>query len=365
MRQKIDFCPREKQVVDLLVQGKSNKEMSVELGISVRTIEFHLSNIYKKLDVSTRIEAALLLTETTVGESTGVELREPTVTDSDETSDNGDRTIMKRRFRMKYVITVVVTLLVVIGGFLIITNMPIMNDEVLPTDNLEQTELLEDNEVLPTDDLEQTEVPLIVEPDQTETPLTIDYEKVGGRSIMEGVLVDGDDPNFELVNKDMQMGLIREFLGQPELELIFDSYRMMPNALIESISRETGVITSVFKSDSFTYYVEIESGVISLIQPNQSETFQEEIPENSAKDMEELREIAYDFAGASSFMFLVLEDDLYFEEGCKSNSCTFWWANTNTWEGIEWRMNSVYIEIVVLIDGEIISYINTLDLVQP
>ena len=48
------FSKREKDVVRLLLRGKSNKQIALELGISNRTVEFHLSNIYAKLGVNSR-----------------------------------------------------------------------------------------------------------------------------------------------------------------------------------------------------------------------------------------------------------------------------------------------------------------------
>jgi DNA-binding CsgD family transcriptional regulator len=57
---------REKEVVGLLLQGKSNKQIALSLGISDRTVEFHLKNVYAKIQVSSRIEAVLKL-----GKSTG------------------------------------------------------------------------------------------------------------------------------------------------------------------------------------------------------------------------------------------------------------------------------------------------------
>lgn len=56
---------REKGVVELLLQGKSNKQIALALGISARTVEFHLKNIYTKFDVSSRIELVLKLGNTT------------------------------------------------------------------------------------------------------------------------------------------------------------------------------------------------------------------------------------------------------------------------------------------------------------
>jgi FixJ family two-component response regulator len=42
---------REGQVLDLLVNGKSNKEIARDLGISPRTVEIHRSNMMTKLEV--------------------------------------------------------------------------------------------------------------------------------------------------------------------------------------------------------------------------------------------------------------------------------------------------------------------------
>ena len=45
------LTPRERQIVQLLAEGKSNKEISGALGISVKTAEAHRSNIMRKLDL--------------------------------------------------------------------------------------------------------------------------------------------------------------------------------------------------------------------------------------------------------------------------------------------------------------------------
>lgn len=43
---------REQEVVQLLLQGKSNKLIASSLGISESTVEFHLKNIYNKHQVT-------------------------------------------------------------------------------------------------------------------------------------------------------------------------------------------------------------------------------------------------------------------------------------------------------------------------
>ena len=49
---------REKEVLRLLADGLSNREIAERLFISPKTAEHHVSRIYAKLGVSTRPEAA-------------------------------------------------------------------------------------------------------------------------------------------------------------------------------------------------------------------------------------------------------------------------------------------------------------------
>lgn len=56
---------REMEVVELLRQGKSNKLIALALGITERTVEFHLTNIYAKFQVSSRMELILSLENAT------------------------------------------------------------------------------------------------------------------------------------------------------------------------------------------------------------------------------------------------------------------------------------------------------------
>jgi DNA-binding NarL/FixJ family response regulator len=50
---------REREILSLVAQGKSNKEIATELVISERTARTHVSNILSKLDLSSRTQAAL------------------------------------------------------------------------------------------------------------------------------------------------------------------------------------------------------------------------------------------------------------------------------------------------------------------
>ncbi|MCA9872878.1 MAG: response regulator transcription factor [Anaerolineales bacterium] len=58
-RQVGALTEREREVLDLLAQGLTNKDIAQSLFLSVRTIEAHLRHIYGKLDVTSRTEAVL------------------------------------------------------------------------------------------------------------------------------------------------------------------------------------------------------------------------------------------------------------------------------------------------------------------
>ena len=51
---------REQEVVELLATGCTNRQIADRLHVSVKTVERHLSNLYRKLGVSNRTEAATM-----------------------------------------------------------------------------------------------------------------------------------------------------------------------------------------------------------------------------------------------------------------------------------------------------------------
>jgi DNA-binding NarL/FixJ family response regulator len=53
------LTPREEQVVALVADGQSNREVAVELGLSEHTIKKYLLRIFDKLGISTRVELVL------------------------------------------------------------------------------------------------------------------------------------------------------------------------------------------------------------------------------------------------------------------------------------------------------------------
>ena len=83
MSKHTNFSEREEGVISLLLEGKSNKQIALALKISIRTVEFHLGNIYSRLQVSSRSEAIIKLSNKQLWEPTGGigdhELRQATV----------------------------------------------------------------------------------------------------------------------------------------------------------------------------------------------------------------------------------------------------------------------------------------------
>jgi DNA-binding NarL/FixJ family response regulator len=56
--ESVRMTKREQEVIDLIAQGRSNKEIARELNIAVHTVKSHLHNILDKLALHTRLELA-------------------------------------------------------------------------------------------------------------------------------------------------------------------------------------------------------------------------------------------------------------------------------------------------------------------
>jgi NarL family two-component system response regulator LiaR len=57
--QSIELSERETEILKLAAQGLSNQEVADKLFLSRRTIQAHLANIFRKMDVGSRTEAVL------------------------------------------------------------------------------------------------------------------------------------------------------------------------------------------------------------------------------------------------------------------------------------------------------------------
>jgi two-component system nitrate/nitrite response regulator NarL len=54
------ITPQEKRILQLVVNGFNNKEIASELNISVRTVEVHRQNLFRKMDVDNVVKLVRL-----------------------------------------------------------------------------------------------------------------------------------------------------------------------------------------------------------------------------------------------------------------------------------------------------------------
>ena len=54
---------RESEVLNILANGGRNKDIAAEMIVSLRTVKFHIENLYKKLGVRTRAELIRVATQ--------------------------------------------------------------------------------------------------------------------------------------------------------------------------------------------------------------------------------------------------------------------------------------------------------------
>lgn len=59
---RVQLTPRELATLRLMADGKANKEIAAELGISDRTVKTHLGHLFEKLGVASRTEAIKVAT---------------------------------------------------------------------------------------------------------------------------------------------------------------------------------------------------------------------------------------------------------------------------------------------------------------
>ncbi len=54
------LTPRERQVMSLIAEGLSNKDIAVRLRVAVHTVKSHVHNVLAKLGLRSRLEVAVL-----------------------------------------------------------------------------------------------------------------------------------------------------------------------------------------------------------------------------------------------------------------------------------------------------------------
>jgi two-component system nitrate/nitrite response regulator NarL len=64
-----ELSVRERQVLELVASGLSNQEIGLKLGLAEKTIKHYMTNILTKLQVRSRVEAALVAARVGLGQS--------------------------------------------------------------------------------------------------------------------------------------------------------------------------------------------------------------------------------------------------------------------------------------------------------
>ena len=77
-QKKFGLTPRELEIVSAVVGGFSNKEIAEYFKISEDTVKHHLSNIFDKTGVSTRLELGLLAAGPDDADEAGIAVKKPT-----------------------------------------------------------------------------------------------------------------------------------------------------------------------------------------------------------------------------------------------------------------------------------------------
>jgi DNA-binding NarL/FixJ family response regulator len=54
-----DLTPREVEILQLVLAGRTNKAIAAQICVSEKTVEFHLAKIYTKIGVRTRMLAGM------------------------------------------------------------------------------------------------------------------------------------------------------------------------------------------------------------------------------------------------------------------------------------------------------------------
>jgi DNA-binding CsgD family transcriptional regulator len=57
----MSLTPTEERVAGLVALGRRNDEVAAELGVSAKTVEWHLSRLYRRLGVRSRTELSVRL----------------------------------------------------------------------------------------------------------------------------------------------------------------------------------------------------------------------------------------------------------------------------------------------------------------
>jgi DNA-binding CsgD family transcriptional regulator len=222
------FSKRENEVIKLLLEGKGNKQIALQLGISSRTVEFHLTSIYRKLGVRSRSEAILELAGTHLRDSTGIVQEDSTVADTGDSAENGTKPIF-RRLPMKPIYLFLGGLIAVLLVALIILKLSVQDPraEAVPSPVV----VTSTGTLMPTAAPTSTLVTLTLQTIPLPTGTSIPPHTVNGyTATIEGYYADASHINFQVRVTDPQghTGFSKDYF--PGVGNLYDEYGQLINA---------------------------------------------------------------------------------------------------------------------------------------
>jgi len=136
MTENNDLSEREIEILKLVSQGMSNKEIAAQLYISINTVKVHMRNIFEKINVFSRTEATLFAIEQGIIKSPGPE-REPEIqTIVLPAPEPPEPTQWQKLWRKYWWLSIPVGLGVIIGLAIVFANSPVLTPPQ-PTPNPE------------------------------------------------------------------------------------------------------------------------------------------------------------------------------------------------------------------------------------
>lgn len=127
---------REIEVLQLVGQGKSNKEIAIDLNISVNTVKVHIGNIFQKINVTSRTEATLFAIEHGIIKSPASQITDEEQEDSITESQEAKAPLQKFARHNRWLL-LIIGLLIIAGLYLIIAKPAFLMPRDTPT-NLPQ-----------------------------------------------------------------------------------------------------------------------------------------------------------------------------------------------------------------------------------